>query len=274
VRSPDAPGAAGPGVSDLGGAGRVAPEDRSVLTRPAAAPDAVFAYGPAEEQVADVRFARSSAVNRPLLVLVHGGFWRPEFDRLHLRPMSEALAAAGWPTVTPEYRRVPGRPDLAIEDVHAAVRAVTRRPELGGRRDERFLLGGHSAGGHLALQAAATLRPPHVPDGVLALAPVADLRRGQALALDGDAVAAFLGQDAAARPDLDPARLPTPVSPVRILHGTGDGIVPIEVSESYLSRHPEAVLTAVASGHFALIDPRSAAWPTVLDALDDLSGAA
>jgi acetyl esterase/lipase len=261
-------------MRELGGAGRVAPEDRSVLTRPATAPDAVFAYGPADEQVADVRFARSSAVNRPLLVLVHGGFWRPAFDRSHLLPMTEALAAAGWPTVTPEYRRIPGRPDLAIEDVHAAVRAVARRPELAGRRDERFLLGGHSAGGHLALQAAATLRPPHVPDGVLALAPVADLRRGQALALDRDAVRAFLGQDAAARPDLDPARLPAPVSPVRLLHGTEDGIVPIEVSESYSSRHPKAVLTAVACGHFALIDPRSTAWPTVLGALDDLSGAA
>jgi hypothetical protein len=30
----------------------------------------------------------------------------------------------------------------------------------------------------------------------------------------------------------------------------------------------------VTSGHFALIDPRSTAWPTVLGALDDLSGAA
>jgi acetyl esterase/lipase len=241
-----------------------------VLTRPASAPGAVRQYGSDEEQVADVRFA-ADAVERPLLVVVHGGFWRPAFDRVHVRPMTEALAEAGWTTVTPEYRRVPGRPELAVGDVRAAVRAIAGWPELGGRR---VLLVGHSAGGHLALQAAATLEPPHVPAGVLALAPVADLRLAQELRLDGDAVPAFLGEDAAARPDLDPARLPTPAGPVRIVHGTQDGIVPVEVSESYLRHHPGALLTSVACGHFALIDPRSAVWLTVLRALADLSGAA
>jgi acetyl esterase/lipase len=241
-----------------------------VLTRPASAPDAVFAYGPGEEQFADVRFA-ADAVERPLLVVVHGGFWRPSFDRLHVRPMTEALAAAGWTTVTPEYRRVPGRPDLAVGDVHAAVRAIAGWPELAGRR---IVLVGHSAGGHLALQAAATLEPPHVPAGVLALAPVADLRLAQELRLDGDAVPAFLGEDAAARPDLDPAVRSTPVGAVRILHGTRDGIVPVQVSESYVRQHSRAVLTSVACGHFALIDPRNPAWLTVLRALDDLSGTA
>lgn len=243
-----------------------------MLARPASAPDAVFAYGPDEEQVAEVRFPRPSAVARPLLVLVHGGFWRPEYDRAHVGPMAEALALAGWPTVTPEYRRIPGRPDLAIEDVHAAVRAVAGRPELTGRRDERILLVGHSAGGHLALLAAASSEPQYTPAGVLALAPVADLRRGQALGLGAGAVVAFLGQDAASRPDLDPVRLPTPLRPVRIVHGTGDGIVPVEVSESYVQHHPGAVLVEVRAGHFALIDPRSTAWPTVLHALEHLCG--
>ena len=239
------------------------PEDRSVLTRTASAPDAVLAYG-ADGQVADVRFAEEQAADRPLLVVVHGGFWRPAFDRVHLRPMTEALAAAGWPSVAPEYRRVPGRPDLAVEDVHAAVRAIGGDPVLTGRR---LVLVGHSAGGHLALQAGATLEQPV---GVLALAPVADLRLAEDLRLDGDAVPAFLGGAAAARPDLDPALLPTPRGRVRVVHGTGDGIVPIEVSESYLRRHPTAVLSRVAGGHFGLIDPRSAAWPAVLGALDDL----
>jgi acetyl esterase/lipase len=244
-------------------------EDRSVLIRQASAPDAVFPYGRADDQVADVRFALDAAADRPLLVVVHGGFWRPQFDRRHLRPMTEALAAAGWPTVTPEYRRVPGRPDVAVDDVHAAVRAIAERPELAGRP---VVLVGHSAGGHLALQAAATLPPPRAPAGVLALAPVADLRRAQELGLDGDAVPAFLGEGAVARPDLDPVLLPGPGGPVRIVHGTQDGIVPIEVSESYVRRHPGTVLTPVVCGHFALIDPRSAAWPSVLGVLDDMRG--
>src|SRR3954452_7860132 len=104
-------------------------EDRSVLTRPAAAPDAVLAYGPDAEQVADVRFAADAPPHRPVLLVVHGGFWRPAVDRMHVRPMTEALAAAGWATVAPEYRRLPGRPDAAVGDVHAAVRALAGWPE-------------------------------------------------------------------------------------------------------------------------------------------------
>ncbi len=237
-----------------------------MLTRAASRPDAVLPYGPDGNQVADVRFAHDPRAERPLLVVVHGGFWRPEYDRRHVRPMTEALAAAGWTTVTPEYRRVPGRPDLAVGDVHAAVGAVADRPELAGRG---IVLVGHSAGGHLVLQAAATLGAPHVPAGVLALAPVADLQVAQELRLDGDAVPAFLGTDAATRRDLDPARLPSPVMPVRILHGTGDVVVPVGVSESYLRHHPGAQLTRVTAGHFALIDPDGATWPAVLRALDD-----
>lgn len=237
-----------------------------MLTRPAAPPDEVLRYGPASEQVADVRLALGAPAGRPLLVVVHGGFWRPAYDRTHLGPMTEALALAGWSTVAPEYRRVPGRPDLAVEDVHAALRAVAGRADLTGGR--RVLLAGHSAGGHLALQAAATAA--HAPAGVLALAPVADLRLGQALGLDGDAVAAFLGEDAAARPDLDPARLPAPAAPVRIVHGTGDAVVPVALSESYVRRHLAAALVPVPAGHFAVIDPRAAAWPAVLAVLEHL----
>ncbi|MGY1802381.1 alpha/beta hydrolase family protein [Blastococcus sp. SYSU D00922] len=242
-----------------------------MLSRPASAPDAVVRYGPDRDQVADLRYPAEPTSDRPVLVLLHGGFWRPSFDRLHLRPMTEALAAAGWPTVAPEYRRVPGRPDLTVDDVGAAVRAVAGLPELAGRP---VLLAGHSAGGHLALHAAATLDAPYAPAGVLALAPVADLRLAQELRLDGDAVTAFLGEDAAGRPDLDPAALPSPAGAVRIVHGRDDGIVPVEVSESYLRRHPAAALTRVDGGHFGVIDPWSPAWPAVLRALEDLAAPA
>ena len=236
-----------------------------MLGRSASEPDHVFRYGPDADHVCDVRSGGPAAAGRPLVVLLHGGFWRPEYDRTHVRPMTEALAALGWSTVAPEYRRIPGRPDATVADVRAALDEIGRRPELAGLGDGRMVLVGHSAGGHLALHAASAA--PDGVSGVLALAPVADLSLAEALRLDTDAVRAFLGGPADGRADLDPVRSPTPPGAVRIVHGAGDGVVPVLLSESYRRRHPAASLTRVPAGHFALIDPAGDAWPTVVDEL-------
>src|SRR5687767_5756925 len=108
------------------------------------------------------------------VALIHGGFWRPAYDRVHLRPMAAALRDLGWEVVSIEYRRVPGDPDATVSDVRAALSAAA--PDV---------IAGHSAGGHLALWAAATMGLKAV-----ALAPVADLRLAEELNLDGGAVKA------------------------------------------------------------------------------------
>jgi acetyl esterase/lipase len=180
--------------------------------------------------------------------------------------MAAALAEAGWSNVVPEYRRVPGEPDAAVTDVRAAVRALPGAPEVAGQFDGRVVLIGHSAGGHLVLQSAAAERV----DGALGLAPVADLRLGEELELDGDAVRAFLGEPAAGRPDLDPARLPAAECRIGLVHGREDDVVPLSLSESYWARHRGAQLFPVDGGHFGLIDPRSEMWPDVLAALESI----
>jgi len=240
-----------------------------VLSRPASEPDLVLAYGPDGEHVCDVRFGGPEAAGRPLVVLLHGGFWRPEYDRLHVRPMTEALASLGWSTVTPEYRRIPGRPDATVADVRAALDVICRRPELAGAGDGRMVLVGHSAGGHLALHTAAAA--PAGVVGVLALAPVADLCLAEALSLDTDAVRAFLGGPAGPRADLDPVRVSAPRVAVRIVHGSEDGVVPALLSESYRRRHRATSLACVPAGHFGLIDPAADTWPTVVEELSALS---
>ena len=244
-------------------------EDRSILTRSARPPDVVLSYGPGPEDVADLRSGGPPAAHRPVVVLVHGGFWRPVFDRMHLRPMAAALAAAGWSTLLPEYRRRPGHPDDTVADVHAAVRAAHRHPDVAAAGDGRIVLIGHSAGGHLVLHAAAALREEVA--GVVGLAPVADLVLAQDLALDGDAVRAFLGGDARDRPDLDPARMPAPTARTVVVHGRQDDIVPLGVGQSYCRQQPVAELIEVAGGHFGLIDPRSVIWPAVLEGLERVS---
>lgn len=235
-------------------------EDDSVLSLAACDPDTVR-WGPGAGDVADVRIGSGGG---PLLILLHGGFWRPAYDRTHTRPMTQALAEGGWTVAAPEYRREPGDPDATCQDVRRALAAL---PGIVTGHDGRVVVAGHSAGGHLALWAAAACPAPGLARTV-ALAAVADLALAQRLGLGAGAVPAFLGVDAAERADLDPAPGSDPTGPVVLVHGTLDRVVPVEVARSYAARHRRASLNELAGvGHFALIDPRSSAWPGVRDAL-------
>jgi len=225
----------------------------------------VVAYGGDALQVADVR---RGGGRRPLLVLIHGGFWRPDIDRAHTGPMAAALAACGFTVAAIEYRRVPGQPGLAVEDIALALSVL---PGMLRRHDGRVLAMGHSAGGHLALWAASR-RPVPALRGALALAPVADLGLAHDLELGEGAALAFLGEEPAGRPDLDPKRMPSPAIGVTLVHGDEDEVVPISLSQSYLEAHPRARLQKVReAGHFAVIDPLSEAWPTVVSELERLA---
>ncbi|WP_020385665.1 alpha/beta hydrolase family protein [Kribbella catacumbae] len=229
-------------------------EDRSVLSREAREPDEELRYGEHADQVVDVWHAKEY---RPTVVFIHGGFWRPEYDRTHARPLGEALADEGWPVASIEYRREPGQPDLTAEDIRDM---LDRLPDLMDLH-AGFVLTGHSAGGHLALWSAATFNPVRLR-GVVALAPVADLLMADRLGLDDNAVQDFLG--GGVRNDLDPTHLPAPIMPVSIVHGTTDKRVPIEVSDSYITAHPTARLIPVpGAGHYDVIDPRTPAWHQV-----------
>lgn len=245
-------------------------EDRSVLTRPTPEPELTLRYGAAPEQVADVWPGDSRAAGRPLAVMIHGGFWRPEYDRAHTRPLAAALRGAGWTVVSIEYRRSPANPDLTLADVGAALIAATG---VDAPHNGSTVVLGHSAGGHLALWAAAAAPAPGLV-GTVALAPVADLELAHRLNLDGGAVADFLGGSPDGRPDLDPVRMAAPASAVVIVHGGQDEVVPPKVGESYAAAHPATRWLPVAgAGHYALIDPLSAAWPVVVGTLAAFDGA-
>jgi acetyl esterase/lipase len=215
-----------------------------------------------------------------MVIFLHGGFWRQGYDRGHTGPLAAALAAAGFVAITPEFRRT-GAPGGGwpgtLDDVAAAVRAVpdlvTQTSGLGAP-----VLAGHSAGGHLALWAAAGLaREGRPPRGVVALAPVADLVRAFELDLDGGAVLALLG----GRPDEVPERyaaadpiVSLPIgAPVIVGHGDRDVVVPLEISERFVraARLVGDDVTLAAWGdvdHFDVIDPESAAWPSVLTCIE------
>ncbi|ROT34320.1 S9 family peptidase [Micromonospora sp. HM5-17] len=267
-----------------GDAGVPSDDPRSVLDRPAPPPDAQVRYGDHPDQVADLR-TPAPGPPRPLVVVIHGGFWRAEYDRRHTGPLAADLAARGYPVAQLEYRRT-GQPGGGwpgtLDDVAHGVTAVPALARAALPADRVApgppILLGHSAGGHLALwyatRAGADLR------GVLALAPVADLTEAYRRDLDGGAVAALLGGGPDDVPEryaaADPARRPPPAVPVRIVHGRRDQQVPVELSVGYasLARRAGADLRLVElpdCEHFGLIDPLSAAWTAVIAGLHSLT---
>ncbi len=260
------------------------PDPREVLSRPAAPPDRTVSYGDLPEQVADVYLPRQHDV-RTLVLVVHGGFWRAEYDRVHVRPLAEALAVAGFTVASIEFRRV-GQPGGGwpgtFDDVARAVDTVPRLvSDALGTSWRRVVLLGHSAGGHLVSWAASRpslpptspwFRPDAGADLVVDLAGVCDLSLAHALRLDDDATGDLLGGGPDDVPDrytaTDPAAL-VPGVPVVVLHGTDDQQVPIAVSRSYLAAMTSAgadvrLVELPGVEHFALIDPLSPAWPAVL----------
>ncbi|HEY9377111.1 MAG TPA: alpha/beta hydrolase [Jiangellaceae bacterium] len=251
----------------------VVDDSREVLTRPAMPPDVILRYGPRDDQVVDVRLPRRT--NAPLVVLLHGGFWRVAWDRVHLRPMADALATAGFAVAVPEYARTGGGGGwpVTFDDIALAVNVLPGlvAHTVGTAFDPtRIVLAGHSAGGQLALWCAGHGLPLEYV-GVVALAPVADLAEAFRLDLDGGAVRELLGAGPDEVPDryarTDPTRLPAPAVPVIVVHGSDDSAVPPQLSERY-AMHTAAELRLLDGvGHFELIDPRSAAWPVVHDAI-------
>ncbi|NES16379.1 MULTISPECIES: S9 family peptidase [Micromonospora] len=258
-------------------------DPRAVLTQPSPPPDATVAYGDHPDQLADLRRPAGDGPPRPLVVVVHGGFWRAEYDRGHTGPMAAALAALGHPVAQLEYRRT-GQPDggwpNTLTDVLAGVAALPAlaAAALPGRvAPGPPILVGHSAGGHLALYAAA--HDPAAVAGVLALAPVADLAEAYRLDLDGGAVAALLGGGPTEFPDRYAAADPSALVPIRVrtvvMHGRLDQQVPIGISRSWVAAarstgSPTSLLELPECEHFGLIAPDSAAWPRVVAALRSL----
>jgi acetyl esterase/lipase len=260
-------------------------ENRDVLARVAPAADLTVAYGPDPDQVADLRFPAASRP-APLVLLWHGGFWRVQWDRAHVSPMAGDLARQGFVVANVEYRRT-GWP-VTFTDVAAAAEAIPAladqaRPGLVDQR--RIVYAGHSAGGQLALWAALRDRLPagapgradHAPRlaGVLALAPVCDLADAYRLDLDGGAVEALLGGGPDEVPDryaaTDPAVLGGPSAAVALVHGDVDGRVPVAMSRRYAEATGARLVESPGADHFSLIDPESAVWPLVVDALRRLT---
>jgi dipeptidyl aminopeptidase/acylaminoacyl peptidase len=251
-----------------------------VLSRPARPPDLALRYGP-EDEVADLWLPPGGTAGPARFVLfLHGGFWRAAYDRRHAGPLAEALSAAGLAVCVPEYRRV-GQPGGGwpgtFDDVAAAVRglpALVGEAAAGRVTTDRMVLAGHSAGGHLALWAAAQEIGLARPDllAVVSLAGVCDLAACHRLRLGQDAAGELMGGGPEELPERYLRADPMAAIPVRasviLVHGLADDRVPWQQSGTYATAASAAggearCVLLPDAGHFDVIDPLSPTWPAV-----------
>ena len=137
-------------------------------------------YGTSADETLDVFPA--SQPGAPILVFIHGGYWRSlsKDDHSFVAP---ALVAAGATVVVPDYSLCPAVriEDIALQMVRVLDWVWRHAPEWGGQR-ERIVVAGHSAGGHLAAM-LLTCRwrdwapdlPPQLVHGALSISGLYDL---------------------------------------------------------------------------------------------------
>ncbi|WP_035903409.1 alpha/beta hydrolase family protein [Knoellia subterranea] len=237
-------------------------------------------YGEDTSQFAEL--TRPEGTSKGVVVVIHGGFWKAQYDLGLGRPLARSLAEHGWTAWNIEYRRVGnggGAPET-FDDVHAAIDLLASIPDVDL---STVLTLGHSAGGHLAVWAAGRHRYAAWSGasvrvtGALSQAGVLDLQRADREDLGAGAVQRLLGHPATTDDEAyDPQQhLPLEV-PVRCIHGRADDTVPTDQSTNYVAAATDAGADAavdlVDGDHFVVIDPGSQAWTRQLELLDELAG--
>ena len=245
----------------------------------------------------------------PVVVVVHGGFWRTGYGAELGRPLAADVVARGWAALNVEYRRV--GPDPAAggggwprtaDDVAAALDSLAGpgQQHAAGRLDLARVVGlGHSAGGHLVgwLGGRGRAGGPSTGSGdasptgsaigavrlsgVVIQAGVLDLVRAAREGLGGRAVPDLMGGGPEARPAEYALASPQALLPLGLpsvcVHGTADTVVPLTQSEAFVAAAraagDEAELRAVEGDHFAPITVGSSAWAACTDALARLLAA-
>jgi len=269
------------------------PQDVNNL--PVAPADHRIRYGSDPIQFADLRVPKGKGPF-PIAVVIHGGCWMKFADLQNTAPMSDALRHAGMATWNIEYRRVdntgggwPGTfNDVAAAVDHLKTIATTYELDL-----TQVIVIGHSAGGHLALWLAARHRlPKNSPlfvekplriRGAVNLAGPANLRSfppAHQKQVCGDVpITKLVGGLPNEMPQRyhdssPPELLPLGVKQI-LITGTKDLLVPPKYGKEYeaaaqLAGDKIEMIEIEDAGHFEVIAPNSAAWPTVERAVQSL----
>lgn len=233
-------------------------------SNPARAEPEIVQYGESDQQVVELWAPHHDQTPRGFVILIHGGYWRAEYDATLMHPLAYDLLARGWAVANIEYRSVGngGGWPITLDDVRAAIQsAKAARPQW--CTAGAVISVGHSVGGQLALLTADLV------DAVVGLAPLSDVRRADAEQLDDNAALGFMGAHYADMPDAYDAASPVrqlPLDrPLLVIHGDVDIRVPEAQSADFA-----AVAVAAGDaveyrmlpglGHMDQIDPVAPHW--------------
>ena len=238
-------------------------------------------YGDDPSQWGDLHVP--AGTSRGVVVVIHGGFWKAEYDASLGEPLAEDLVGRGWTVLNLEYRRVGdgagggGGWPTTLDDVAAGIDAL-RHVEVDLTTVVTL---GHSAGGHLAAWAAARHRFDRWAGGVevthvVSQAGVLDLTRAHAEGLGGGAVERFMGTspDHSSYDLADPQRHVPLEVPIWCVHGDGDEDVPAAYSRDYVraaaAAGGRAELVEVEGDHFVVVDTAHEALDRIVAVLESL----
>lgn len=236
-------------------------------------------YGDDPSQFADLYLPVDTTTSLPVVVLIHGGFWRAQYGLDLMVPLAQDLIARGYAVLNIEYRRVGsggGYPET-LEDVAAAIDVLPAQSVALDLDNVVFI--GHSAGGHLSLWAAGRSALPAgapgadplvVPRLAIGLGPVFDLAAADAAGVGSGAVTGFMGGSAADLPAEYAIATPSTTAGVSlaVVRGVLDDIVPA----SFAVPTPIGDVTVVdidGEDHFDLINPASKSWAAVIELLSE-----
>jgi len=263
-----------------------------------------LAYGPAPQHFGDFYVPNEPGLY-PIVILIHGGYWRARYGLDLMNSLAEDLAKRGYAAWNIEYRRV-GNPgggwpgtflDVALATDFLRKLAPSYTLDL-----QRVVPIGHSAGGHLAFWLAARPRIPLFVNnsplagsqqpgdneetatplmlaGAISLAGVVDLEMAWRLHLSNGAVVGLLGGSFADVPERYAAASPAAMLPLGVpqvlIHGTNDDSVPLQVSQAYTNAAiavNDLVTFIELEGvdHFDVIDPHSHSWAITMNELQKL----
>jgi len=251
----------------------------------------VVSYGSESMQRSEL-LVPALASPRPVVVLLHGGYWRNQFDRSVMASIADHLARSGFAAWNMDYRRVGdagGGWQSTFDDVALGIDKLAEVAPQQNLDVGRVVAIGHSAGAQLALWAGSRRSGrPGQPGGAakvnmkaaVSLAGVLDLdAAANATATDGptqelrSSVLEILGGSPAQVPDryalLSPAALAPLGIPQLLVHGSRDDRVPVEQSRAYVSAATKAgdtvkLIELPKIDHFEILDTGNLWWQEIL----------